>query len=227
MQTLLRVIFTAWLCVISAVVSAEARVFNLSNPNPDAVLRAVQTNYGDKVRADIIQQRLMVVGTPKQLDEIAALLTKIDRAPAPLHLTLREQPPPRTEQEGTVVYSSGDDGYSVDTVEGALVALEYQQIVQQPISNGWLIQIDNQPQTISSLTLQVQLQNSRSAQVLVSFSKEENQQRRVYGNTLTGDIGAWIPLLPQPLSQATDKNTISSGAKRGQQLYLRIERKTR
>jgi hypothetical protein len=227
MQTLLRIVLTGWLCIISALAAAEARIFNLTNPNPDAVLQVLQTTYGDKVRVDLIQQRLVVVGTAKQLDEIAALLAKIDRPPAPLHLTVREQPPALTEQEGTVVYSSGDDGYTVDTVEGALVALEYQQIVQQPVSNGWLIQIDNQPQTISSLTLQVQLQNSRTAQVLVSFSKEENQQRRVFGNTLTGDIGAWIPLLPQPLSQATDKNTISSGPKRGQQLYLRIERRTR
>jgi len=280
MKIILRIALPLWLCVVSIVASAEARVFNLSNPDPESILHVLQTTYGDKVRIDLIQQRLVVVGSAKQLDEVGALLAKIDRPPTPLHLTLREQPPPAIEQGDVVVYSSGDDGYTVDTVEGALVALEYQQVVQQPTLGGlvgiapqagatqpantaqstntaqattsrtksttstaqgsatqssatqnyngsWLVQIDNQLQQVSSLTLQVQLQNSRTAQILVSYSREENQQRRVFGNTLIGDIGAWIPLLPQPLSQMTDKNTISSGAKRGEQLYLRIERRTR
>jgi hypothetical protein len=228
MQTLLRIALIGLLCLIGVTASAEARIFDLSNPNPEAVLQVLQTTYGDKVRVDLIQQRLVVVGTGKQLDEIAALLAKIDRPPAALRLTVRTQPPALTEHEGTVVYSSGDDGYTIDTVENALVALDHQQIVQQPVSDGWLVTIDNKPQMISSLTLQVQLQNSRTAQILVSFSREENQQRRVFGNTLSGEIGAWIPLLPQPLAQAdTGKGTISSGAKRGQQLYLRIERRAR
>ncbi|HSB97426.1 MAG TPA: hypothetical protein VLC91_13300 [Spongiibacteraceae bacterium] len=227
MQKALRIILVLWLCATGSAAHAEARVFNLSNPNPETVLQVLQTTYGDKVRVDLIQQRLVVVGTAKQLDEIAALLAKIDRPPMPLRFTLREQPPPATEQADVVVYSSGDDGYIVDTVENALVVVEHQQIVQQPVIDGWLIAIDNKPQTVSSLTLQVQLQNSRTAQILVSFSREDNQQRRVFGSTLIGEIGAWIPLLPQPLSQVTGKNTISSGAKRGEQLYLRIERRTR
>jgi hypothetical protein len=221
-KAITRTALTVWLSVVSIIATADARVFTLSTPNPEAVLKMLQTNYGNEVRADLIQQRLVVVGATKQLDEIGTLLARIDRAPAPLHLTLREQPPPTAEQQGTVVYSSGDDGYTVDTVEGAMVAVEYQQIVQQPVSNGWLIQIENQPQTIRSLTLQVQLQNNRTAQILVSFSNEENQQRRIFGATLSGEIGAWIPLLPQP--NTPNDGTISSGPKRGQQLYLRIEK---
>jgi hypothetical protein len=227
LKNTLRIVLTVWLCVASIAALAEARVFNLSNPNPEAVLQVLQTTYGDKVRVDLIQQRLVVVGSSKQLDEITALLAKIDRPPTALRLTLREQPPANTEQAGVVVYSSGDDGYTIDTVENALVAIDHQQIVQQPVSDGWLVTIDNKPQTISSLTLQVQLQNSRSAQILVSFSREENQQRRVFGNTLTGDVGAWIPLLPQSTAQLEGPGVISSGPKRGQQLYLRIEKRTR
>ena len=260
MKTMLRAALTLWLCVLSIVAAAEVRVFNLSNPDTEGVLHVLQTTYGDKVRVDLIQQRLVVVGSAKQLDEIGALLAKIDRPPSPLHLTLREQPPPTSEQGGVIVYSSGDDGYTVDTVEGALVALEYQQVVQQPTLGGivpqagatqpaniaqsttnsatqnsttqnyngnWLVQIDDKLEQISSLTLQIQLQNSRTAQILVSFSREENQQRRVFGTTLIGEVGAWIPLLPQSTAQLEGRGVISSGPKRGEQLYLRIEKRTR
>jgi hypothetical protein len=206
---------------------AEAQVFDLTNPNPDEIVRVLQTTYGDKVRIDVIQQRLVVVGSRKQLDEIAALLAKLDRPPAPLRLTLRETPPQTAEHEGTVVYSSGDDGRVIDTVEGALVGIDYQQVVQQPSSNGWLVAIENQPQTVTSLTLQIQLQNTRTAQVLVSFADERNQQRRVFANTLTGEIGAWIPLLPQKAGQIEGPGTYSTGPKRGEQVYLRVERRTR
>lgn len=231
MQTLRRFLALPFLALLLAVAAgqalAEARVFDLTSPNPEEVLRVLQTTYGDKVRADLIQQRLVVVGSKKQLDEVAGMLARIDRAPAALRLTLRETLPPVVEREGTVVYSSGDDGRVIDTVEGALVGIDYQQIVQQPVSNGWLIAIDNQPQTVSSLTLQVQLRNTRTAQVLVSFADERNQQRRVFANTLTGEIGAWIPLLPQTIGQLEGPGVYSTGPKRGEQLYLRVERKTR
>lgn len=204
--------------------SAEARVFDLITPRPEEVLQVIQTTYGDKVRAELIQSRLVVVGSKKQIDEIATLLEKLDRSPAALRLTLRETPPPTIEHEGTVVYSSGDDGRVIDTVEGALVAVDYQQVVQQPSTNGWLVAIENQPLTVSSLTLQIQLQNPRVAQVMVSFADERNQQRRVYGNTLTGEIGEWIPLLPRKAGQLEGPGAYSTGAKKGQQLYLRIEK---
>jgi hypothetical protein len=112
-------------------------------------------------------------------------------------------------------------------VEGALVGIDYQQVVQQPSSNGWLVAIDNKPQTVSSLTLQIQLQNTRTAQVLVSFADERNQKRRVFANTLTGEIGAWIPLLPQKAGQLEGTGVYSTGSKRGEQVYLRVERKTK
>jgi hypothetical protein len=206
---------------------AEARVFDLTTPRPDEIVRMLQTTYGDKVRVDVIQQRLVVVGSRKQLDEIATLLEKLDRPPAALRLTLRETPPPVVEREGTVVYSSGDDGRIIDTVEGAMVGIDYQQIVQQPASNGWLIAIENQPLTVSSLTLQVQLQNSRTAQVLVTFADERNQERRVFSSTLTGQIGEWIPVLPRKAGQLEGPGVYSTGPKRGEQVYLRVERNTR
>lgn len=206
---------------------AEARVFDLTTPQPEQIVDMLRNTYGDKVRVDLVQQRLVVVGSKKQLDEIDALLAKLDRAPSALRLTLRDTLPPMAERDGTVVYSAGDDGRIIDTVEGALVAVDYQQVVQQPVTNGWLVAIDNRTQTVSALTLQVQLQNSRTAQVLVSFSDERDQQRRVYANTLNAEVGAWTPLLPQRAGQLDGPGVVSTGPKRGEQLYLRIERKSR
>lgn len=231
MQTLRRTLVLPLLALLLALgagqLQADVRIFDLTTPNPGDIERVVQSTYGDKVRVNLIQQRLVVVGSKKQIEEIAELLDKLDRPPAALRLTLRETPPPVIEREGTVVYSSGDDGRIIDTVEGALVGVDYQQIVQQPASDGWRVAIDNQPQTVSSLTLQIQLQSTRTAQVLVSFADERNQQRRVFANTLVGEIGAWIPLLPQKAGQLEGPGVYSTGPKRGEQVYLRVERNTR
>lgn len=229
MQTIRRLLALPLLAFLLALASphlhAEARVFELTTAQPERIVEMLRNTYGDKVRVDLVQQRLVVVGSARQLDEIGALLAKLDRAPAALRLTLRDTPPPAVERDGTVVYSAGDDGRVIETVEGALVALDYQQIAQQPVSNGWQVAIENEPRTIHSLTLQVQLQNSRTAQVLVSFADEKNQQRRVYANTLNAEIGAWTPLLPQMQETLERKGVYSSGPKKGEQLYLRIERR--
>ena len=201
---------------------ADSRVFDLVSPHPEAILQSLRDTYGDKLQANIARGKLVVVGTPRQLDEIAALLVKLDPAPRPLHLTLTETPP--DNGAGTITYTTGGGGYAIDTVENTLVALDYSKIAQQPTSgNGWWITVENKPTRFTSLTLQVKLEGGRRAIVRVSYEKEDQQQRRVFANTVVGDLGTWIPLLPRPLN-AGDDGTVSSGPKRGQQLYLRVER---
>src|SRR5262249_5938262 len=160
---------------------ADSRVFTLVSPRPEEIVQTLRDKYGDKIQADIVQGRLLVVGDKQQLDEIATLLVKLDPAPRSLHLTLRDQPP--TDANSNIVtYSTEKNGYSIDTVEGALVALDYQKIAQQPSSNGWWIAIDNVPIAFDKLTLQIKTEGGRRAIVLVSYTREENQERRTYGN---------------------------------------------
>jgi len=205
---------------------ADSRVFTLVNPHPEQVLQQLHNTYGDKIQADIVQGRLLVVGSKQQLDEIASLLVKLDPSPRPLRLTVREQPPVDANP-GTIVYSSdaysGDKGgYTIDTVEGALVSIDYSRVAQQPAANGWWIAIDNVPTQFNTLSLQINTDGGRRAIVTVSYTGEKNQERRVFGNTVAGDFGTWIPLLPRPADD--DPNTISSGPKPGSQLYLRVEK---
>ena len=207
---------------------ADSRVFTLITPNPEAVVQQLRNTYGDKIQADVVQGRLFVVGSQQQLDEIAALLVKIDPSPRALRLTVREQPP-ADATPGTIVYSTDTSGYTIDTVESALVAIDYNRIVQQPSNinrqssnSGWWIAIDNVPTQFNTLTLQVRTEGGRRAIVSVNYTKEQNQERRVFGNTVVGEFGTWIPLLPRPAND--DPNTISSGPKRGDQLYLRVEK---
>jgi len=202
-------------------------VFELTTPNPQEVVDTLQRTYGDKIRVDLVQQRLVVVGSKQQLDEIGAVLVKLDPTPAALRLTIREQPP-ADEVPGTITYSTENNGYTIDTVEGALVALDYSQLSQR-ISGfgagtsyrGWLIDIEEKPTLLQSITLQVRAP-SRKAIITVGYTKEENQQRRVFGNTVAGDIGSWIPLLPE--SEVPADGTITSGSKRGNQLYVRVQK---
>lgn len=220
-----RVFLVFWLCLAAPLAGADTKVFNLNNNRPEEVLQTLRTLYGDKVRTDIIQQRLVVVGSSAHIAEISQLLAQLDRPPQALRLTLREQPP-LVNTENSIVYGTDSGGLSIDTVAGALVNLERAQISQQPVSNGWTITVDNVATEFSSIMLQVQLQGQRSAQVLVSYAKEENQQRRVFGNTISGELGAWLPLLPQRGGQDQDTPssvTYSTGPKPGSQLYLRID----
>jgi hypothetical protein len=228
MTKALRLCLAVSLSILMNFTWADARVFNLNNPNTQRVLDAVQARYGDKLQADIVQEKLVVVGTPQQLNEIGSLLAKVDPAPAYLRLHLREQPP-EDNQTNVITYSSNTEGYTLDTIEGAFVALDYDQIAQQIGSTGsdhngegWWVTIDNAPTEIRALTLQIRLQNKRNAIVTVSYTNQENQERRVYANTVGGYLGAWIPLLPK--AEPDTAGTISSGAKRGQQLYLRIDK---
>ncbi len=214
-------LLTGFIAVFSSDSFADSRVFTLVNPNPDEVVRALQTTYGDKIHADIVRGKLVVVGSRQHLDEIGALLVKLDPAPRALRLTLSEQPP-ADDSGNTITYSSASSGHTIDTVEGAMVAIDYANIAQQPTSNGWWIAIDNVPVQFSALTLQIKTEGGRRAIVLVSYSTQDNQERRVYGNTVAGDLGTWIPLLPRPADSADA--TVSSGPRRGEQLYLRIDR---
>ncbi|MFT3930744.1 MAG: hypothetical protein QM709_10670 [Spongiibacteraceae bacterium] len=200
---------------------ADSRVFTLVTPHPEEVLESLQKTYGDKIQADLVQGRLLVVGTTKQLDEIAALLVKLDPAPRPIRLTISDRPLIDSDSNAKT-YSTNKDAYTIDTVEGAFVTIDYQKIVQQPKSNGWWVTIENEPTQISALLLRVQIEGGRRAIILVNYSKEENQQRRVFGNTVVADLGAWVPLLPN--RENPDDGTITSGPKAGDQLYVKVER---
>lgn len=200
---------------------ADSRVFTLVNPHPEEVLQSLQKTYGDKIQADLVQGRLLVVATTQQLDEIAALLVKLDPAPRPIRITISEHPLIDSDS-GAKTYSTDKGAYTIDTVEGAFVTIDYQKIVQRPQSNGWLITIDDKPTQVSALLLRVQIEGGRRAIILVNYSREENQQRRVFGNTVVADVGAWVPLLPS--RDTVDDGTISTGSKDGEQLYVKVER---
>ena len=232
MKKLMRIIFSLLLITHIGTALADARVFELTTPNPQEVVDTLRQTYGDKIRVDLVQQRLVVVGSKQQLDEIGAVLVKLDPTPAALRLTIREQP--ADETPGTITYSTTtNNGYTIDTVEGALVALDYSQLSQRVSGfgagapyRGWLIDIEEKPTLLQSITLQVRAP-SRKAIITVGYTKEENQQRRVFGNTVAGDLGSWIPLLPQqgaPEQEVPADGTITSGPKRGNQLYVRVQK---
>lgn len=213
-------LLTSILACFNSTCFADSRVFTLVNPRPEEVLQSLQKTYGDKVHADIVQGRLLVVGTTQQLDEIAALLVKLDPAPRALRLTLSEQPP-TDSNSNTITYSTKKSDYTIDTVEGAFVTVDHQKISRQPATNGWWVNINNEPTHIDTLTLRINIEGGRRALVAVSYTKQENQERRVFGNTVIGDLGVWIPLLPRPSTPAD--GTISSGPKAGEQLYLLVD----
>lgn len=231
MVNILRIFFAVTLSVMLNFAWADSRVFTLNNPDTQQVVDSLRKQYGDKVHAELVQEKLVVIGSKQQLDEIGSLLTRLDPAPIALRLHLREQPP-EDAQPNVITYSSNNTGYTLDTMEGAFVALDYQRFAQQVDgaavdgkgnnNGGWWITLNTSPTLIRSITLQIRVHNKRVAMVVVSYTTEENQERHTYSNTVSGYLGTWIALLPQP--EPDTNGTISSGAKPGSQLYLRIDK---
>ena len=77
------------------------------------------------------------------------------------------------------------------------------------------------PTRIEALNLQVQRQGMETVVVTVGFERQHDGERRVFGTTVSGRLGDWLPLLPQP---ARSDATYQTAPKRGSQLYLLVER---
>jgi hypothetical protein len=205
---------------------AESRVFAPVGVQPQQVLETVRALYGDQVRAEVINQRLVVVGSAEQVAEIGELITQLDRVPAPLRLILSEHPP-LDEIAGTV-YRSGTPEHHIDTVEGALVEIEATQLSQRASGDGWWVAIEEVPTRIEAIALQVRLREQDKLEVTYSFTRHRDGERRVYGNQLAGDLGRWMALLPRIDTGAITNagGTLYSTVPRsnGAQLYLKVER---
>lgn len=224
MKSALRSALLALLCLVALSAAADVRVFEVNTPEPQQLLSHLQALYGDRIHAELVRERLVVSANKQELDEIERLLQRVDRAPSPLRLTLSEELPIESSS-GTINYHTAGRTFQVDTVEGAQVALEYDKIVQQPRSNGWWVSVEDKPVRVKSMLLQVQLQGQRAVLVRISYSRQQNQRRRVYTNTLSGDLNTWLPLLPRPAPVAP--GTITTPPKAGSQLYLRVEKLSR
>lgn len=225
---LLRLLLLCFALVVSAAVRAEVKVFPLHNTNTQEILETMRAALGERAQVDIIQQQLVVVADPKTLGEAAALLRKIDRLPANLRLTLTENPPTESQDPATgmLVYTTDKNSQVVDTVEGALLSADYTKFHQTVGTGGWIFTVDNQPTAVQQLELRVRVIPPNAAEIVMSFTRYENQQRRVLGRIVAGKMGTWIPLLPQRAEESSGANvvTYSSGNKPGEQLYLKVEK---
>src|SRR5690606_3639530 len=110
------------LLLFAASAWAASQVFSPIGVPPEEVAETVRALYGDQVRAQVINRRLVVVADTRQLAEIEQLVAELERVPVPLRLTLSEAPP--VDDIAGTVWRSGGTEYRIDTVEGALVELE-------------------------------------------------------------------------------------------------------
>jgi hypothetical protein len=214
----------ALLLLLAVTASAASRVFSPVAVDAREVAETVRALYGDQVRAEVINQRLVVLADAKQMAEIAELIAELERAPAPLRLTLSEAPP--VDEISGTVYRSGGTEYRIDTVEGALVELEASRLGERAATDGWTAMVEEVPVRIDALVLNLRLHRD---QVLAtySFTRKEQDERRVYGNRRVGALGQWMPLLPRiDITHDDSRNRYSTDqlAGRRAQLYIKVER---
>jgi hypothetical protein len=219
------------LCLCFAIASpawAGAEVFPVQSSYPEEVAEALHAALGERAQVSVVQQKLVVVGDDKTIAEARALLRQIDRLPANLRLTLSERPPQENidADSGVITYQVDKGTQMLETVEGARVSLEFSKFHQQPVADGWMLAINEQPVAVQQLEMNVRLIGARTLKVMLSFVRHENQQRKVYGRIVTGELGEWIPLLPQSSVSISEGDGVeySSGAKPGEQLYLYVEK---
>lgn len=210
------------LCALAGGAHADTRVFRLQTATPAAMVEALRSLYGEQIRVEVIQQQLVVVADAERLAEIDRLLDQMDRPPAALRLILSEDPPEQAGA-GAVSYSAGKPtAHMIDTVEKALVVVEHSTLSQRPMAgDGWLVSIEDVPTQIEALTLQVERVGAETLRVMVSYGRQHNGDRKVYGNIVGGRFGEWLALLPQPVRSDA---TYQTAPKRGSQLYLRVDR---
>lgn len=225
LKSLFAALLLSLLWLGSDVVHADSEVFELRAAKPAEVLATVRSLYGDQLRAELINQRLVVVGSKRQLGEVKQLIEQLDRLPAPLRLSLSETPPV-DEIAGFAVHSTATL-QQIDTVEGANVTVEASRFGERATAAGWWVAIEEVPVQIDHLMLRVDPDGRGGLQVTYSFMRHENGQRRVFGNRVRGTEGVWMPLLPR-VEAATSQtgsevySTAPSGPRA--QLYLRVEK---
>ena len=210
----------------AGVARADVEVFPIRSINPQQVLETVRTELGNRAQVDLVQQKLVVVGDAKALSDTTMLLRKIDRLPANLRLTLTEIPVNATEDGNTTIYSADKNSQIMDTVEGAQLSLDYSKFHQQVETNGWMFSVNDVPVAVRQLELRVTLLNAHTAQIVVTYVRYENQERKVFGRIVAGELGSWIPLLPE-LTPPTNNEKVTeytSGQKPGEQLYVKVEK---
>jgi hypothetical protein len=205
-----------------------AEVFQIQSSYPEEVAETLRAALGERAQVSVVQQKLVVVGDDKTVAEARALLRQIDRLPANLRLTLTETPPREgiDADSGVITYQVDKSTQVLETVEGARVSLEFTKFHQQPVTDGWMFAVNEQPVAVQQLEMNVRLIGVRTLKVMLSFVRHENQQRKVYGRIVTGELGEWIPLLTESSVSISEGDGVEyrSGAKPGEQLYLRVEK---
>lgn len=213
--------------LLAGTASADVEIFPVRSINPQQVLETVRTELGDRAQVDLVQQKLVVVGDAKALSDTTMLLRKIDRLPANLRLTLTEIPTNTTEDGNTsTTYGADKNSQIMDTVEGAQLSLDYSKFHQQVETNGWMFSVNDVPVAVRQLELRVTLLNAHTAQIVMTYVRYENQERKVFGRIVAGELGSWIPLLPE-LTPPTNNEKVTeytSGQKPGEQLYVKVEK---
>ena len=221
-------LFTALIAAMSlgTAARADSEVFELRGANPQEVLAAIRNLYGDDLRAQMIQQRLVVVGSAKQLDEVRQLIAQVDRLPAALRLTLSESPPV-DEVAGFSIHTSAPM-QTIDTTEEASIVIDKSRFGERAASAGWWVEVEQVPVEIDRLMLRVDPDGRGGLLISYSFVRYENGERRVYGNRVRGRAGDWLALLPTltPPPAAKKGSKVYSSAQAGQraQLYLKVEK---
>ena len=201
------------------------KVFALHSGDPAAVVEAVRGLYGDQATLVLAQNRLVVRADARIIEQIGDLLTRLDPEPRRLLYTVGVGP---AGGNGRVeIYSTrgtGLDRQQLYGVDGVPVVLSKARTRERPLLGpwGWWVAFEDVPVDVDSIRL-VATVRDQQVTLHVRYRLKRGEQWQQFRATVSGPLGAWLPLLTGRGGTADGRRTLSTGSGADRPLSVKVE----
>lgn len=204
------------LCLISfshlASAELETRIIELNNP--ETIYQTISDLYGDYVKINLNQHRLIIRGQTKQLDQITQIIEDIDR-PKLLKISLSSKP-----QNDTLISTrSKNEITQVPSENGKQFAINRSHI-QEGGYTSWYQSSSDDTVIDDETILITPLLIANGVRIQMTYNKKQNAKIVSSSQTLIGKVGEWISLTGKP--DNVNKQRISTSSKEDE-LWIKID----
>ena len=206
-----------------------SKVFVPHSDDPTAVVEAVRSVYGDQATLVLAQDRRVMRADDQVIGQIGDLLTQLDPEPRRLLFTIGVGP---TGDNGHVeIYSTrstGLDRQQLHGVEGVPVVLSKVRARERPLLGpwGWWVAFEDVPVDVDSIRLSATIRD-RHVTLDVRYRLKRSEQWQFFQGTVSGPLGAWLPLLTGRGGTADGRRALSTASGPDRPLSVKVEKARR
>ncbi len=203
-----------------------SKVFALHSDDPAAVVEVVRGLYGERATLVMAQDRLVVRADDQVIEQIGNLLTQLDPEPRRLLFTIGVGP---TGGNGHVeIYSTRStelDRQQLHGVEGVPVVLSKVRAQERPLLGPWgrwWVAFEDVPVDVDSIRLAATVRDQHVT-LDVRYWLKRGEQWHFFQGTVSGPLGAWLPLLTGRGGTPEGRRTLSTASGPGRSLSVKVE----